>query len=509
MDAWGEMGNEGWSFEVMEPYFRKFGTTNPPTQKARDAVGLKYLDESLPEAGPLKISFGDDYNIVNKSWVETLTSLGLGMTADPRTGKAMGVFQNPASIDPKTKTRSYAATAYYGDDVRRRPNLVVKTRTLVTKILTTVQGDQVVATGVRIRDRDGNEEEITASREVILAAGAMQSPQILELSGIGGRALLESLDIPVVIDNPNVGEHMQEHPMVTQSFEVKDGVPSGDAFRDPAVVDAVIKQYKTSRAGPMAQSSLAMAYVPLSDGSGALSPEKTKALLDAYLPSAAKTGHPAQDREESLLRSLLETPSEPALQYLMIAVGTNVAKVPKRMGQLLYSRPENFLSIMTILNHPFSRGSCHITSADVAVKPTWDPKFNANPLDLELLAHNVLFVEKIIATEPLRSLLKEGGARMPEIVGSDLERAREIVRQRQICCFHLCGSCAMLPRELGGVVSERLLVYGTKNLRVVDASIFPLEPLGNIQTTVYAVAERAADLIKEDRKAAASASAAI
>jgi len=102
--------------------------------------------------------------------------------------------------------------------------------------------------------------------------------------------------------------------------------------------------------------------------------------------------------------------------------------------------------------------------------------------------------------ERAKSLLKEGGARMPDFAPDDMEKAREIVRLRQISCYHVSGSCAMLPKELGGVVNERLVVYGTANIRVVDASIFPLEPLGNIQTTVYAVAEKAADMIKEDRK---------
>ena len=85
-------------------------------------------------------------------------------------------------------------------------------------------------------------------------------------------------------------------------------------------------------------------------------------------------------------------------------------------------------------------------------------------------------------------------------MADSLESARDIVRRRQISVFHVSGSCAMRPRARGGVVDPRLRVHGTANLRVVDASVFPLEPLGNIQSVVYAVAERAADLVKEDRK---------
>lgn len=140
----------------------------------------------------------------------------------------------------------------------------------------------------------------------------------------------------------------------------------------------------------------------------------------------------------------------------------------------------------------------HITSPDLASLPSWDPKFNSNPLDLEILARGVQFVERIVdPTLPFGKLLKTNGKRSPSIVANDLESAKEVVREAQISVFHVSGSCAMLPREKGGVVDNEMRVYGTKGVRVVDASVFPLEPSGNIQSVVYAVAERAADLIKE------------
>lgn len=176
-------------------------------------------------------------------------------------------------------------------------------------------------------------------------------------------------------------------------------------------------------------------------------------------------------------------------------------KGPATLPELLNpSSLGNYFTIMTMLNRPFSRGFCHIQSADPRQNSRYDPRFCSHPLDMEILARHVQFVEKLTTTEPMAStIIKKNGQRLPALSASDLEAAREIVRQRQISVFHLSGSCAMMPRELGGVVNERLIVHGTKNLRVVDASIFPLEPLGNIQMTVYAVAEKAADMIKEDR----------
>jgi len=106
----------------------------------------------------------------------------------------------------------------------------------------------------------------------------------------------------------------------------------------------------------------------------------------------------------------------------------------------------------------------------------------------------------IAATEPLASLLKPQGLRIPHFarVGSEIDSAKEYVRRTMTSGWHPVGTCAMRPRADGGVVNERLVVHGTRNLRVVDASIMPLIPRGNLQSTVYAVAERAADLIKED-----------
>lgn len=160
----------------------------------------------------------------------------------------------------------------------------------------------------------------------------------------------------------------------------------------------------------------------------------------------------------------------------------------------------NYITIVTMLMHPFSRGSVHITSADPTAQPRVDPRYLSHPIDMELLARAALYVETVAAAEPLAGLLKTGGRRIP--AGTDLQgdvdKAKELVRQRLFTAFHPSGTCAMLPRAMGGVVDPQLRVYGTSNVRVVDASVFPIEPLGHTQSTVYAVAEKAADLIRAD-----------
>ncbi|KAK4142873.1 uncharacterized protein C8A04DRAFT_12844 [Dichotomopilus funicola] len=507
IDAWADLGNPSWNYDALAPYFRKFATVHGSPQSAKDLLGLTYVNDNLAKGdGPIQVSHSEGYGITNKAWMKTFADLGLEVSTDPREGQALGAFQNHASIDPATKTRSFAGSGYYTPEVAKRPNLVVLTETLVSKItFDTSSGDEPVATGVEIIGKDEQKKQISARTEVILAAGALQTPQILELSGIGGRDLLTQHGIPVVVENPNVGENLQDHPIVCQSFEVAETTPSADVLRDPNVLQALMGMYQSGGAGPLGQSIISVAYAPLVDGSGVVSAEAKTELLSKHESTLSTP-------EGKVIRKLVESPTEATFQYLLFPSQVSIPDHPTSMAHYITPvHPQNFITIMTIVNQPLSRGSVHLTSGtDVRAAPRWDPNYNSNALDFELLARAVQFVERIVdPSTAFGQILKPDGLRLPPVRATDkddkdgLEAAREIVRQRQISVFHVAGSCALRPRDQGGVVDERLKVYGTKGLRVVDASVFPLEPVGNIQSVVYAVAERAADLIKEDRKAKA------
>ncbi|KKA26870.1 hypothetical protein TD95_005245 [Thielaviopsis punctulata] len=492
LDSWAELGNDGWKFDEVAPYFRKFANTSDPLEHAAQISRIdSHYDSALSksESGPVKISFSDSYGPMNSAWMDTFEKEGLKMTADPRSGVAIGAFQQPATIDPETHLRSFSANAYLTPEVRARENLTIMCNSIVTKVLFEKTDADAVATGVLVRDAEGKLVEIKAAKEVILAAGALQTPQILELSGIGGKELLEKHNIPVVVDNANVGENMQDHPIVCQNFEVVEGIASSDILRDPAVLGAVVQMFQDGGKGPLGQSIISCAYTPLANGSGVMPVSERKEIFDAHLEDSHST--------HSFVRSIIESESEPTFQFLAFPGQTNITAKPASMADIVTPvRPETCITLMTILNHPFSRGCCHIVSSNVDDKPVWDPRYNSNPIDLELLAHGVQFLEKLASSEPLSTVFKPQGKRLPELTGTSHDNAKEIVRQAQISVFHISGSCAMLPQDKGGVVDAKLKVYGTKNVRVVDASVFPIEPLGNIQTTVYAVAEKAADMIK-------------
>ncbi|RAH51284.1 FAD/NAD(P)-binding domain-containing protein [Aspergillus brunneoviolaceus CBS 621.78] len=145
-------------------------------------------------------------------------------------------------------------------------------------------------------------------------------------------------------------------------------------------------------------------------------------------------------------------------------------------------------------------GNC-VDDRELRLHPTFDPQLLAHPLDFKLQARHVRWMETLAATEPMASLLKPNGRRLhhPERVG-DLATARRLTRDRIVAHYHGVGTTAMLLQAIGGVVDDKPRVYGCRNLRVVAAGVIPLIPRGNIQATVFAVAEKAADIIKESRQ---------
>lgn len=503
VDSWEKLGNKGWNFEALRPYYQKFHTYIPPPQEVNDLLALDYMDEDVQgKSGPIKVSFGDFHGPLQKEWPETFKRLNAKYTGDPLTGLGSGGHSNPASIDAKSKTRSHAGSDYYSPEARSRANLRILTEALVEKVILAEAGDgSVLAKGVQFSPRAGSKRVTLANKEVILAAGAFQSPQLLELSGIGSQALMKSHGIRSIVDNPFVGENLQDHAMAALCFEAADHIPTGDVLRDPQVFAAAIEEYNRTKTGFLTAGTYCSAFMPITNFLNEEGQAQLTQLLDQYLGSDAPQTFPAQKQQYELLRAILQTPDDSSIHYIMAPFQLNVHAGPSPTQYLIPSTEGNYMTLCAALNHPFSRGSVHIQSADPAEKPTIDPRYLSHPLDNEILARHVQYMEELVRSEPLASLLKKGGRRIPsETHIGNLDDARTVGPRTITSNFHPTGTCAMMPRELGGVVNERLIVHGTGNLRVVDASIIPLEPRGNIQSSVYAIAERAVDIIKEDMR---------
>ena len=482
----------------MSPYYRKFHTFNKPSKETEEALSTGYVDEMTQgSTGPIQCSFPEFHGPLGKAWPETFKNLEFPLKSDPLSGHSTGGFSYLSTIDPKNWERSHAGSAYYSP-VAERTNLQMLTETLVEKILLEESPtDGILAKGVRFQ-HNGTAQTCTAKREVILCAGAIQSPQLLELSGLGSSDILKAHGIQVIVDNPHVGENFQDHPMTGMSFEVIDGLPTIDMIREPAVIQGAQEAYQTSRQGPLTAGFHSVASLPVVEFLTERGQNELAGLLEEHIAANLSAAEPSIATQYQILRSILESPSESSI---IIGMGASQMHFDQALQRDIYAitEPENYVSFLVALAQPFSRGSIHIKSPSILDPPSIDPRYLSHPLDIEILARHMMYIPTIANTEPLASLVKRDGRSLPHGVDlGSLNNAKEHCKRHIITNNHPCGTCAMMPLENGGVVDNRLRVHGVKGLRVCDASVFPMIPRGNIQSSVYAVAEKAADLILED-----------
>jgi choline dehydrogenase-like flavoprotein len=357
------------------------------------------------------------------------------------------------------------------------------------------------ATAVQYQ-QDGELRTVAVAKEVILAAGAFQSPKMLELSGIGQTHLLTKHGIDVVQDLPGVGENLHDHVVSSISYRARDDLETLDALarQEPDAIGQAMQEYTSSRSGPLTSVGVyTYAYLPV-PGQGQ---EQLRELLKNNLPDS--TQPPLARALHDIAERMLLDPQAPSGAYLSVMSQTP-RPVDTNPGSSLSptepaAAPSKFITIGAMLSHPLSRGSVHILSRDPLVDPAIDPRYLSHSLDEEVLARHLLHIETIVASAPLTHLLQQPLARIGDPASShlmgDLDAAKRYLRATGTSMWHPAGSCAMLPRALGGVVDARLRVYGVANVRVVDASAIPMVSTANLQATVYAFAERAADLIKE------------
>ena len=247
-------------------------------------------------------------------------------------------------------------------------------------------------------------------------------------------------------------------------------------------IDKAREMYEGNRSGPLTQNGAFMfSYTPLAPFLDPKGIEELKSLLDRYLVDDAKWS-PFTRKRNNFIRKAVESTDE----------ATAVSFLSRRDQDS--SKDGNFITLNSMLSHPFSAGNTHITSTDPHIKPKIDFSYYSNPIDLEIHARHVKVLEKLAETEPLASYIKPRGRRLPEgYPTGTIDDVKEVVRDFAMTNYHPCGTCA-----LGAVVDSRLNVKGVQHLRIVDASVIPIIPRGNILATVYAVTERAADIISED-----------
>ncbi|TVY73267.1 Dehydrogenase citC [Lachnellula suecica] len=500
-DAWAELSGAGdgeksaWDWEGVGKYYRRFQNVQQPTKELKRDLKIPWEGKGDDPEG-IQASFPVTPHVLQKAWVEAIRELGCESGHDPAGGETVGGSTTTNAIDAEKGERSHAGVAFL-EPALKRDNLVVRSNVLVEKIVfeKELKEGKLVANGVRYVNDEGNSNLIYARKQVILCAGTFGSPKVLELSGIGERKRLTAVGVETLLDLPGVGENLQDHLNFGPSVEVLDSIQTADTkVQNPALAEAEKKLYDSEHRGPRAEgAAYSFTYLPLQKLSSPDDQRQLDEIVNKTLREQLPTLSNGLKAQYDILQRMIKDPNEATATVLMTR--------KQRYTPPSEPAPGNYMTLLAMLSYPFSRGSSHIQVSDPKVHPKIAFNYLQHPLDTTLLSLHTLQFSKMLQTPSLSACLQPGGNTLPSGFPRHPEGVAEVegyMREFAATNYHPAGTCAMMREELGGVVDEELRVYGTANVRVCDASVFPILPRGNILSTVYAVAEKGADIIRSE-----------
>jgi choline dehydrogenase len=434
-DGWRRLGNAGWGWSDVLPYFEKL-------ERREDLHG-----EFRNGAGMISVKYPTYVHPITRAFIDAGVRAGLPASDDLNGAVSEGISLMPNSVH--NGVRQSSAEAYLRP-VRTRPNLVVETSAFARRVL--MQGRK--AAGVEF-ERNGTIERALATGEVILAAGAIGSPQLLMLSGIGPGRHLQEHGIVVVADLPGVGENLHDHPYTTCTYRT-------------SPENSLNRQLRGLRVGWHAINYYLAKQGPLTNGASQAT------ALARGLPGA-----PCPD---------LQIVFRPMSHVFDRSGKISPDPVPRITGGVAYVRPK-------------SRGRLLLKSADPRQAPAMRANYLAVASDEDGLLAGVKWVRRIFQTEPLKPrILSEDS---PGDACKTDDDIREYLHKSANTFCHPSGTCKM-GQDAMSVVDERLRVRGIESLRVIDASIMPALPSAGPAPAVFMIAEKGADLIKEDHGSGAA-----
>lgn len=424
-DHWAALGNAGWSYDDVLPYF------------ILSENNERYRDRWHGNSGPLHVSDLRSDSPFHARYLEAARQAGLPLAGDFNGAEqeGVGLYQ----VTQKDGERWSAARAYLLPHIGQRANLAVHTRAAVQRIV--FEGRRAVGVDVLLQ---GQRHRLHARREVLLSAGALQSPQLLMLSGVGDGALLQQHGIASVHHLPGVGRNLQDHLDFTFGYNVR-GVDSfGFSSRGSWRMLRELLQFRRARRG--------MLTTNFAEGGGFL-----------------------KSRPELPIPDL-------QLHFVVALVDSHARKLHWGHG----------LSCHVCLLRPQSRGSVGLQGADPALPPRIDPAYLSHPQDLEDMVAGYRITQRLMQAPALAELYTRD---MFTADVRDDEGIRAIIRQRAETIYHPVGTCRM-GTDADAVVDAELRVHGLQGLRVVDASIMPTLIGGNTNAPTIMIAEKAVDLIR-------------
>ncbi|CZR57701.1 related to Versicolorin B synthase [Phialocephala subalpina] len=466
-DLWETMGNPGWGWKDVFPYFKKSTTFSSPS---RTNESYRTFDPSgYSSNGPVQVGYPDYSTPASFSFIEAVAGVGLApIVNDLNLGDNIGVKQEPLTLDP-TYARSSSYTSY-AENIQNRTNLGILTYATVSQVVTNGTGDELRAIGVAVTHQTtGSVMFVAANKEVILSAGTFQSPQLLMVSGIGPTDELARNGIEAKVGNPNVGQNLQDHTYFSVIVRSQPSTSLDSLVNSFPAFLAAQAEYAENRTGPFTSPGGA------TYGFQKLSIDELSSLNAIELMNRTEQAHIEYYYEAAYY------PSFPVEQY------------PPRSN-------ESYISITAGLLAPVSRGSVTLQSNGIMDAPVIDLNYFQEETDQKIAVYAFKQLRKILAYPNLAKwgIGPDNGEVAPGVAVQSDEDILNYIRNTAIPVWHASGTCAMKPRADGGVVDSSLKVYGVQGLRVVDASIMPVVPDQHTQGPVYMVAEKAANLIRSE-----------
>ena len=432
-DDWAAAGATGWGWEDVKPYFKK----------SEDQC--RGENEWHGSGGPLRVEDARDTYPIEQALIDAGVNVGLRNNDDFNGAGQDGIGRYQATM--KGGKRWSAANAYL-DSARSRKNLTVLTKAMAERV--EFEGRRASGVVFRKGRRIG---QIHANREVVLCAGAFQSPQLLQLSGVGSGDLLQKFGISVLQDSPSVGQNLHDHTGLPMSWKLKNKEDSVNGqLKFPNLVFAAIRYFLTKR-GVMAMPAASVGIFADSSGQG----------------------------------------GRPDLQFHCLPVTGDIGA--ELEGGEMQLDPFPGLTMMPYPTRPRSRGSVNINSPDPSVLPSVTMNWFKDSEDMQVLVRGMRLAQKIAETEPLAAHI-ETRVNQPPDCNSD-EEIEDFVRRFSHVAYHPVGSCRMGSDD-ASVVDCEGRVRGVDSLRVVDGSIIPSVTSGNTNAPIIMVAEKISDSIRAE-----------
>ncbi|PQE03028.1 hypothetical protein CJF31_00002859 [Rutstroemia sp. NJR-2017a BVV2] len=495
-DSASKTKDQNWSWENLLPFFKKSEHYTPPDADEEEVkkwgAGVGWNGKFHGDSGGVQYGFPRFVWPSTGSFIRAFQSLNHFLLPDPFVGLSASTFLFTLSLNHDSQTRctsqSFISPPFSSSP---KPNLHILPSYTATRILLSNSSynshQSPRATGVSFAASNSSstsvkEYTVHAKKEVIVSAGTLRTPQLLQVSGIGGRAVLEAAGVDVKVELEGVGEGYVDHGFVVSvGSEPNIAVQTGN-FSNATWAAEMRKLYDEKREGPFTTASAnTLAFLPfknitdnqtISTLTSMATTQSGTQYLDPSTPPSVRRGYALY--HSLLTQDLLST----ATAHIEFIVGDTVQ--------------------IACVQHPYSRGWIRINSSSVFSPPLINPRYLTNPLDILQMEIGFNYTRTLRTTSELKSI------GMVEVYPGETAQTKaqieEYIKTGVQTINHHAGSAGMMAKELGGVVDQRLRVYGVQGLRVVDASTIVWLPAAHLQATVYAVAERGASMILDDNQ---------